>query len=854
MSVTRLDSDHGPPKLASQSAQTGTAQTAARQSGAPAPRPGAGALNDLRRADAPSGPAYTEISDEEIEAQLDEIVERVDADLTASGLRLTMGGEPTFVHYDNPDAPEWNLDALGADKRILAARLTYRLMRAFAPGGVLYHGQGKWYPGEELPRWALGVFFRVDGQPLWRRTEYLARESGRLSTEQAAGDTGGEASGKDSAGAKDVRNPPKLPDARAFLHELALQLGLDPEATMLPAFEDSFYQLWLNGATFDPAGPQPEALREIFERTENTEAGYVLPLQYNPARSPSETAAPAAGAKSAAPDSGADWLSCRWRFKRGAVYLIPGDSPLGYRLPLNRIPNEFPAGYEHPAQPDPTDLNVSDVSGESGANETGRPDASDAAAGGASRATVNPPDPIERRVALRRGEPPASRPAKHIFVTAVNVEIRDGLLRVFLPPLTELEAYYDLVASIEATAVARDQAVILEGYPPPGDPRLNRLMVTPDPGVIEVNVHPARSWAELKETTRILYRCAREERLIAEKFELDGRPMGTGGGNHITLGGQVPAESPFLRRPDILRSMITYWQHHPSLSYLFSGLFVGPTSQAPRIDEARHEGLYDLELGFKSFAPFQTADAADSFTIRESQWWLIDRLLRNVLVDLTGNTHRSEFCIDKLFPGYKLSTRLGLLELRAFEMSPGPSGYLAMMSLVRALVARFAKAPYHKDFIRWGTHLHDQFMLPYFLWRDFAAVIADLNEHGYKFRLSEHFARAFEFRFPLYGVIQVEGVRIELRAAMEPWPVLGETSSAGGMSRPVDAALERLQIRVEGLKDRQHLLTCNGKALPLEATGTPGEYVAGVRFKAWAPPNTLHPLAPVHAPLTVDLL
>ena len=741
------------------------------------------------------------------EADFDRIAVAVDRDLDAQKIRLTMGGEPTFVHYDNPDHPEWNLAAVGPDKRILAARLTYRLAQAFAPGGILYHGQGKWYPGEDLPRWALGVFFRTDGQPVWHDPQYLARESGVPGTEQNTSDASGGA------------RTPTDADARKFIQELALNLGIVAEAVM-PAFEDPFHKLWLTGGTFDLAGLNREELIKIYERTDQTPAGYVLPLEWN-------WDAPG-------------WLSCRWQFKRGGVYLIPGDSPLGYRLPLNRIPSVPVPGYEVAPINDPLEY---------------RPD-SGADADAEKSEPQTPPKPLSTpqessgTIQARRARPAA--PGAFIFTKALNVQIRENRLHVFLPPVSTLEAYLDLVASIETTARALGQPVILEGYPPPGDPRLLRLMVTPDPGVIEVNVHPAYSWGDLKHITKTLYRCAREERLIAEKFQLDGRPMGTGGGNHITLGGRTPIESPFLRRPDLLRSMITYWQHHPSLSYLFSGLFVGPTSQAPRIDEARHESLYDLELGFKSFPPFQAAPSG--YAIQDSQLWLIDRVLRNVLVDLSGNTHRSEFCIDKLYPGENMAQRLGLVELRAFEMPPNPTDYLAVMLLIRAMVARFAKNPYHHKFTRWGTALHDRFMLPYFLWQDFAAVIEDLNQHGYDFRAQQHFADAFEFRFPLYGAVQIEGAVIELRCALEPWPVLGETSIAGGTSRPVDAALERLQVRVRGLTPGRYIVTCNGEALPLQATGVNGEFVAGVRFKAWAPPNTLHPLAPVHSPLVFDLI
>ena len=198
--------------------------------------------------------------------------------------------------------------------------------------------------------------------------------------------------------------------------------------------------------------------------------------------------------------------------------------------------------------------------------------------------------------------------------------------------------------AIEDTAARLQLPVAIEGYTPPRDPRIRVLNVTPDPGVIEVNVHPAvvvgRARWRRRET---LYEEARQSRLATEKFMLDGRHTGTGGGNHVTLGGATPADSPLLRRPDLLQSLVTYWQNHPALSYLFSGMFIGPTSQAPRVDEARDDRLYELAIAFQQM---RAATQAGKETM---QPWLVDRLLRHLLTDLTGNTHRAEFSIDKLY-------------------------------------------------------------------------------------------------------------------------------------------------------------------------------------------------------------
>jgi uncharacterized protein (DUF2126 family)/transglutaminase-like putative cysteine protease len=717
------------------------------------------------------------------QAMLD-LGEQVDAELKAHDVRLTMGGEPTFVAIDDMDGPEWNYTALSAKKRELAGALLGRLQGHFAPGALLHFGQGKWYPGEPLPRWALGCYWRVDGKPLWR-------ERALLVTDDAAGKQ-------------------QTADALRFITQLAKSLGL-PEDFVIPAYEDVSQLLdaerrWPKN--FDPLTADlkdPDERRRIarlIERGLGAAAGYVLPIK----------ALPAAGAR-------ARFRSSRWPLRREHLYLIGGDSPLGLRLPLDSLPWVDPEDKEEAFTRDPFDT-------------PGELPESDSAAHDDARAK----SPAEAEAA-----------AREVVHTALCVEVRTGVLCVFLPPIPLLEDFVALLGAIEATAAALRLPVRIEGYTPPADPRLQVFRITPDPGVIEVNIHPVASWKELVANTQTLYAEARLTRLGTEKFMLDGRHTGTGGGNHLTLGAAAAADSPCLRRPDLLISLIAYWQNHPALSYLFSGLFIGPTSQAPRVDEARHESLYELEIAFQQMVE-RLQPGEESL-----QPWLVDRLLRNLLVDLSGNTHRAEFCIDKLYSPDSAAGRLGLVEFRGFEMPPHAQMSLLQMLLLRALVAKFWQTPYTGGLVRWGTELHDRFMLPHFVAQDMRDVVRDLQRAGYAFEF-EWFAPFLEFRFPRFGSVVYQGIEIELRQAIEPWHVLGEEVAAGGTARYVDSSLERLQVTVRNMNDRRHVVTCNGRPLPLTATGTRGEYVAGLRYRAWAPPSGLHPTIGVQAPLVFDVV
>lgn len=705
---------------------------------------------------------------------------RVDGALAAGDVRLTVGGEPTFVAASDRDAPEWNTEALGPTKRGFAGRLLRRLAPLWAPGAALTYAQGKWYPGEQLPRWGLYCHWRADGEKVWTDPALLASDDDR-----------------DDATAK---------DAAEFAVILAAKLGVDP-ALRVPAYEDTHYYLWREKRLPANVLAEDSKLRDPLERARlarlfgqglASEVGSVLPLRR-------------AGL-------GADriWESGRWTFREGELFLIPGDSPIGFRLPLDSLPWASDDAIETEPERDPF----------------------------ARREPLRPrrDHPEGRARIIEQPVPEPGREEPGVVRTALCVEARGGLIHVFLPPLAVAQDWLDLVAAIEATAADTGRKVFLEGYLAPSDPRLLHFSVTPDPGVIEVNIHPATSWPELTARTEQLYEEARQVGLEAQKFMLDGRHVGTGGGNHMVMGAAEPADSPFLRRPDLLKSLVGFWHNHPSLSFLFSGLFIGPTSQHPRVDEARSDAMHELETAFAQVPPPGI----------EVPPWLVDRIFRNLLVDATGNTHRTEFCIDKMYDPSGPSGRRGLVEFRGFEMPPHARMSLAQQLLLRALVAGFWQRPYERRLIHWGTRLHDDFMLHHHVREDFRDVLEEVAGLGFPLDPA-WFAPHLEFRFPKIGSVALRDMELELRHALEPWHVLGEEAFAGGTTRFVDSSVERLQARVTGWTPERYVLACNGAAVPLNPTGTQGEYVAGVRFKAWDPPSALHPTVRAQAPLVFDV-
>ena len=715
----------------------------------------------------------------------------VDRALQRGDVRLTMGGEPTFVAASDFEAPEWNIDAMGPTKRHYAGRLIRKLTPLWAPGAALTYNMGKHYPGEQLPRWAIHAHWREDGEPVWKDPSLLASDDDTDTADAAL--------------------------AAEFAAALAERLQVDP-ALVNAAHEDIHYYLWrehrlpANVITEDAKLRDPmerARLAKVFGQGLDSPVGSVLPLRRVIA------------------DGARRWQSGKWFFRDSVMFLVPGDSPIGLRLPLESLPwadpehldIDFEADPFAPREKLPTRDSLQRI-----------------------RERVAPGSSIEGFRPVPQDIPEVGREEPGLVRTALSVEPRDGILHVFYPPLYAVEDWLELTAAIEETAAEFGRKVILEGYLPPEDPRVLNFSVTPDPGVIEANVHPSHSWAEHVERTEQLYQASREVGLATEKFMQDGRHVGTGGGNHVVMGGATPEQSPFLRRPDLLKSMLGFWHNHPSLSFLFSGLFIGPSSQHPRIDEAREDSLNELEIAFSQVRPD-----------RETPPWIVDRLFRNILADMTGNGHRTEFCIDKMYAPNGGSGRRGLVEFRAFEMPPHAEMSAAQVLLMRSAIAAFWERPYERRLIRWGTRLHDQFLLPHYAEADFSEALDELGGFGFPLK-REWFNPHVEFRFPQIGEITVRDMNVELRHALEPWHVLGEEQTSGGTARYVDSSAERVQAKVSGWIDERYTLACSGAALPLQRTEVPGEYVAGVRFKAWQPYSALHPTIGAQVPLVFDVV
>lgn len=719
-------------------------------------------------------PSPTKPYEDDVWQKLVDVAKHADHRLSQQGIHLTMGGEPTFNSRLHTDLPEWQTEALGPTKWAQGITLATELRKRFTTGGVLLHRMGKHYPGESLPRWALDIIGRRDKTPIWHPVD----GSGYVPTHA---------------------------DAERLITNIRERLGVTNR--FVTAYEDPWHFLHEEGKLPLDADPMQASLDDpedrrrlarILNRGLRTPVGCALPLTRK--------------------DDDQPWMSSDWSFRRGYLFLIPGDAPMGLRLPLDSIAGTpFPfVVQEEPYEPDPRVKAEED----------------DDSIIGQYRRTISasPTGPWGLRTAI---------------CTETRLHHGSTRLFVFLPPTQTVDIFLDLIAIVDAAANELGLEVTLEGYGPPKNRKLLSLAVTPDPGVLEVNMPVTDTVGDYLETLDTIYDAALHSGLHSEKYQIDGRQAGSGGGHHLTFGGPTPLSSPFLQRPELLGRVLTFIQHHPSLSYMFTGLFVGPTSQAPRIDEARHESLYDLELAVGRIARRHPSESLPP--------WYADMLFRHILVDVTGNTHRAEISIDKLFDPLTPQGRQGLVEMRAFEMPPNPRMAAAQMLFARTLIAALAEGPYHGKMVRWGQTLHDRFLLPYWMWRDFCDVLEFLHLRGYELE-ETHFRPFLDLRCPIVGRIEIEGVELQVRNAIEPWHVLGEEATAFGTSRYVDSSMERIEIMVDGFIDERHAVLVNGHSLPLRTTGEAHRHVGGVRFRAWAPPHSLHPHIGIHHPITIDLL
>ncbi|MDP5219034.1 transglutaminase family protein [Ruegeria sp. 2205SS24-7] len=778
-------------------------------------------------------------------AEIDRAGQAVEDKIQAQDMRLTMGGEPTFVSAIDRDGEEWTTEAVGPTKRTYADQLIRRLRDRFAPHGVLHHGQGKWYPGEPLPRWAYSLIWRGDGLPMWSDADLLARENTGHSTHETA---------------------------EVFSEKLVAALELGEDALAHPVFEDPMHFMGKEAMLPDNVTVEDSQLDDPQERARlvrmmnnglTNPVSYVIPIQLAQAKASARRRF--------------RWASDIWGTRRDKLFLLPGDSAAGYRLPLNSLTKseEFKQYFRDTmlrrkrALPPRKLLRRGEEPETEYETEEFWTTPFYGPGYGPGTGTTQPPPVKHIRQRRKNAAPgPAQDQGEEVWLrdiessddwltgeysywvegtpvrTAMVVEPRDGILHVFMPPTGSSDEYLDLVEAVEETAAEMQLPVRIEGYEPPRDGNFNVIRVTPDPGVIEVNIHPATGWQGLKEINEALYEEARQCGLDSFTFMVDGRLTGSGGGNHIVVGGATPADSPFLRRPDLVGSIVRYWQRHPSLSYLFSGTFIGPTSQAPRFDEGLPDKVYEMEIALSELSRMQSSGQAFP--------WLADRILRHLLTDLTGNTHRAEICIDKMYSPDGPTGRLGLVEFRGFEMPPHWQMSMAQSLVMRALLAWFWDTPYTEPLIHWGSDLHDKFLLPHYCRADFDQVLSDLSQaHGFPFR-SDWYDAQYEMRFGEVGHTQVEGLKLTLGNGIEPWLVLGEEATGGGTSRYVDSSLERVELKVEGILGDRFVITCNQVEIPLQKVG-PDTYVAGIRFRSWQPWSSLHPTIPAHAPLVFDV-
>ncbi|NND97469.1 MAG: IMP dehydrogenase [Pirellulaceae bacterium] len=703
----------------------------------------------------------------------------VDHVLKTEQIGLCSRGEVNFVSAVNDHLDEWTHSALGDDKRHTAQSLLNRLRTLWAPGGAIHLSQGEHFQGEPTARWKLMCTFRADGRPLWKNPALLAT-------------------------CQTSNRPARNGDAEKLAQALATELGLSTDF-VIPAYEDTLYKSWTN-APHLASLPRSEELQDPQQRQQLADrlsaplgdpTGFALPLSWDPLRQ--------------------RWASGRWQLRRSRLYLLPGDFPVGFRLPLDSLSKQATERGDIEFEPSPFEEKPSlpELFGESNARQT---------VIGPPQGTLTDVD-SEQNVRAPR--------------TALCVQSRDDVVHVFFPPIHSVDHYVQLIAAIESAAEATGTPVVLEGYPPPHDHRLKRFSLEPDNGLLRLFLPAARTWQQEHEFYQTAYT---QGGIVGLRSRHDEDQQRSNSNTTVTLSGPTPSTSPFLTRPQILRSLIAYWHNHPCLSYLFRGTGIGPSSDAPRPDEGRDDALYELGI---ALSRFPTGDT--------NAPWVPDRLLRHLLADASGNMKRAEIRVDQLYAPERQSRRLGQITLHSFGMAPTDRLAALQSLLVRGLVASFARQPYTKPIVPWQGEIHDRFMLPQVLSEDLESILDDLRETGIVLQ-SDWFAAIIDLNFPRLGRVKIGDITLELRRAHEPWPLLAEETSGGGVARFIDTANERLQVRVSNLPPDRYVLACNRASVPLCPSAIQGTFVAGVRYKVDQPIATLHPTVSAVDSLVFDLI
>ncbi|HSI11844.1 MAG TPA: transglutaminase family protein [Chthoniobacter sp.] len=425
---------------------------------------------------------------------------------------------------------------------------------------------------------------------------------------------------------------------------------------------------------------------------------------------------------------------------------------------------------------------------------------------------------------------------------ALTAEVVDKQLHIFLPPLLQ-PAFLSMLEAVVTAANEQGVATLtFGGYVPSDEAGIwTRLAIAADPGVLEINLPPCATWREYAGWLDILERAAAPAGLRSFKQLSPEDQTGTGGGNHLLFGGPSLEDHPLFTRPAWVTSILRYWQHHPSLAYLFTGQYVGSSSQAPRPDEGA-SAHYDLEMAYRFLESLPEGDHR----------YLISETLRHLHTDTSGNTHRSEASFDKFWNVNFDGGCRGLVEFRAVETFPEARWMSAVALLWHALAAHLLARPFKEPLVDLGDKLHDAFFLPSFVWADFEKVLRDLRRGGFALPATL-FREIFEWRFPTMLQYSDGPAELTVRRALESWPLLCEQPLEGGStSRFVDTSIERLEFLATRDFAARYTIHVGGRALPLQ-TFPGGRRGAGLRYRRTALYPSLHPGIAPQTPLVVTL-